>query len=41
MKTKTFEMPSDAEKFLMTTVPNWKSTREVQGDHNGTNNMSE
>ncbi len=41
MKTKTFEMPSDAEKFLMTTVPNWKSTRKVQGDHNGTNNMSE
>ncbi len=40
-ETKTFKMPSDAEKFLMTTVTNWKSTREVQGDHNGTNNMSE
>ncbi len=40
-ETKTFEMPSDTEKFLMTTVPKWKSTREVQGDHNGTNNMSE
>lgn len=31
--TKTFEEPSDAEKFLMATVPNWKHTK---GDNGGT-----
>lgn len=36
-ETKTFEEPSDVEKFLMATVPNWK---HAKGDHGGTSHAS-